>query len=193
MILKKKSLIVALVSSIVIAAVLVPTFISYVIYIEIKGEEARRTYQDLLQKINAKVYSKYIEISNLDAKIESSGVLKGKPVMVGIVKNKGARDISNLLIKVNFLDTDGAIMYDVIFHPQEPSLGSSALTQISIPYLSIQPKIVLRPGKDLPFKKILFSCPDEIIGELQDGRGFAKGGSRWSGKFTSDVLAIDFP
>ncbi len=192
MIIKKKSLIVALVSSVVIAAVLVPTLIGYVVYIEFKGKEARMIYQDLLQKMNARTYSKYIEISNLDAKVEPSGVLKGKPVIEGVVKNKGTRDMSGLIVKVNFLDNDGAIIYDAIIRPQEPSLGSSGLTQIAIPYLSSSPKSVLKSGKELPFKRILSNCPDEIIIELQAGRGSAKGTFRWSGKFTYDVLTVDF-
>lgn len=193
MIIKKKSLIVALVSSLVIATVLVLTLVGYAAYIELKGEEARRTYQDLLQKINARVYAKYVELDNLDAKIENSGALSGKCVIEGLIKNKGSKDISSLLVKVKFLDKDGAIIYDVIFNPQEPSLGSSGLAQIAIPYLRGSSKIVLKPGGELPFKRILANCPGEIMGELRTGRGFAKNASRWSGKLAYDILAIDFP
>lgn len=53
MLIKQKSLIVALVSSFVIVLVLVLTLIGYLAYIELKGEEHKRDYQKLLQKINA--------------------------------------------------------------------------------------------------------------------------------------------
>ena len=192
MLIKKKSLIVALVSSFVIALVLVLTLVGYVMYIELKGEEAHRVYQGLLQKVNAKAYSKYIEISNLDAKVETSGPLKEKSIIAGIIKNRGNREIASLLVKVTFLDQDSAILYDVVFHPQEPSLGSAGLTQIAIPYLAVPPKIALKPGGELPFKKILVNCPDEIISELKNIR-VAKGPGKWSGKIRSEILSVDFP
>jgi len=189
MLIKKKSLIVALVSSFVIASVLVLTLVGYVAYTELKGEELRRAYQGLLQKINAKVYSKYIEIANLDAEIEPQGVLRGKPVIAGLIRNQGNRGVSNILVKVKFLDADGAMLYEVIFRPQEPSLG----TQFSIPYLTGYSKVVLKPGSELPFKRILVNCPVEILNELKTGRGFTKVSGRWSGKFASEILSIDFP
>ena len=49
---KKKSLIVALVSGLVVALVLVLTLIGYVICIELKAEESKRSYQDILRKIS---------------------------------------------------------------------------------------------------------------------------------------------
>ncbi len=193
MLIKKKSLIVTLVSSFVIASVLVMTLAGYVIYTELKAEELRNVYQGLLQKINAKSYSKYIEVSNLDAKIETTGVLKGKPVIEGVIKNKGNKPVSSLLMKVKFLDSDGAIIYDVVFRPQEPSLGSAYPAPIPIPYLIASPKIALKPVEELPFKKILTNCPGEILLELKAGRGFAKAAGRWSGKFASEILSVDFP
>ena len=54
MIIKQKSLIVALVSSTVIALVLVLTLIGYLAYIELKGQESRRVYYELLKKTNAR-------------------------------------------------------------------------------------------------------------------------------------------
>ena len=193
MIFKKKSLVVALVSSFVIASVLVLTLIGYAFYIELKGGESRQAYQGLLQKINAKVYAKYIEIISLDAKIETSGVLQGKPVIGGVVKNTGNRDISGLLVRVKFLDKDGAAIYETVFHPQEPSLGSAGIAQIAIPYLHNPSKYILKQNQEMPFKKILAGCPSEIMGELKTGRGFAKNSSKWSGKLAFDILAIDFP
>jgi hypothetical protein len=54
MIIKRKSLIVAIVSSFVIGLVLVLTLASYLMYVEFKADEARRSYGDLLQKMNTK-------------------------------------------------------------------------------------------------------------------------------------------
>lgn len=50
MLIKQKSLIVALLSSFIISLVLVLTLIGYLVYIELKGKEFKRSYQELLQK-----------------------------------------------------------------------------------------------------------------------------------------------
>lgn len=192
MIIKKKSLVVALVSSFVISLVLVLTLVGYAFYFELKDEELKNTYQGLLQKVNAKFYARHLEISALNAKVEEAGPLKGKPLVQGAVKNKGTRTITDLLLRVKFLDRSGAIIYEVMFHPQEPSLGSSILTQVTIPYLSNTSKAVIKPGEIFTFKKILTNCPIEVIAELRKDGGFAKGLNRWSGKFDFEVLSVTF-
>jgi len=51
MILKRKSLVVALVSSLVVASVMVLTLVGYLVYLELKDEELKRTYQHLLANV----------------------------------------------------------------------------------------------------------------------------------------------
>ncbi len=70
MMIKKKSLIVALVSSIVICLVLVVNLAGYLIYLELKDDELTKIYRMSLQKVNAKVYSKHIEIARLGASFD---------------------------------------------------------------------------------------------------------------------------
>jgi len=192
MIIKKKSLIVALISSFIISCVLVLTLIGYIVYLELKDKELKRSYQYLLQKVNAKLYTKYIEVSKLDATIEKSGPLKGSPIIEGALKNGGYKNITYILMKVKFLDRDGAVIYEVVFHPHEPSFGVGSLTPVAIPYLSSPPKIVLKPNDSLPFKKILSNCPRGITSELKKGADFTKDTNKWSGRFAFEVLALDF-
>jgi hypothetical protein len=189
---KRKSLIVAFVSSVVIALVLILTLVGYYIYLEFKAEEFRRHYQDLLNKAKAKVYSKYIEIKKIDARIENTGALKGKPIIEGIVTNKGTKDILNLAIRVSFLDKDGAVIYETELRPQEPALENTALPHINIPYLYNSPKTVLRPNESFVFKKIIPSCPTEIFLELREGDKPKKKFGKWSGKLTTYASSLDF-
>lgn len=191
-IVKRKSLIVALVSSFVIALVLILTLIGYLAYIELKGEEFKRSYEALLQKVNAKVYAKYIDIQKLSARIENSGALKGKPIVEGTLINKGYKNISSILLKVKFMDKDGAIIYDVAFRPQDPALEASVMPLDIIPYLSGHPKTVIKPSNPLPFKTILANCPNEIIQALREKTPYAKGYGRWAGRLVFEVLSIDF-
>jgi hypothetical protein len=190
MIIKKKSLIVALVSSWVICGSLVLTLVGYVAYLEWKDSELRGSYEAMLQKINARIYSRYVEISDLSAAIESSGPLAGKAVLEGKLKNVGYREVDDLLLRVKFLDADGAMLYEVVFHPQEPSLGSSGLTQVALPYITPAPKTSIKRDSSVPFKKILSNCPKEIFSELRHSSGRAPGG--WPGRLETEILSLKF-
>ncbi|MDD5421911.1 MAG: hypothetical protein WC592_03440 [Candidatus Omnitrophota bacterium] len=192
MIIKKKSLIVAFVSSFVIFCVLVLTLVGYIVYQEIKSEEFRLSYIYELEKINARFYAKFIDISKLNAKMENSGPLKGNPIIEGVLKNKGNRVVTGLLIKVKLLDEDGAVIYEVTFHPNKPSLGDSNLTQAAMPYLYGRSEIPIRPNETMPFKKILNNCPGEIASELKAESGPTEGSGRWAGRLASEILSIEF-
>lgn len=54
MIIKKKSLVVALVSGYVISMVLMLTLIGYAAYLELKNENSIRAYDCMLKKLNLK-------------------------------------------------------------------------------------------------------------------------------------------
>lgn len=189
MIIKEKSLIVALVSGLIICGVLVLTLVGYLAYLELKDKELKSSYQQLLQKVNVKLYSRHVAITGLVATIESAGSLKGRPVLEGRITNNGFRDISDILIMIRFLDKDGAVLYEVVFHPQEPSLGSSSLTQVTLPYLSA-PKSPIKTGSSLPFKKILTNCPGGIISELKKPGASVKGPGKWPGSLDVEILSI---
>ena len=193
MLIKRKSLIVGLVSSVVIAVALIITLIGYFIYLELKSREFNRVYQELLEKAKANVYSKHLDIFGLDARIENTGALKGKPIIEGAITNNGSREIVNLEIKISFMDKDSASIYEIVAHPQEPALGSTVLTNVSIPHLYsyAHPIDSLKPGQTLKFKKIITSCPTEIFVELREGEKPTKSFGKWSGKLTSEVISLD--
>lgn len=192
MLIKKKSAIVALVSSLVIALVLILTIVGYFVYLEFKGEEFKRYYSELLLKAKARVYSKYIDIAKLDVRIENTGPLKGKPIIEGVVTNKGDKQVAYLVIKVDFLDKDNAVIYEVLLRPQEPALGGGAITHVAIPYLYTPPKAILKPNEEITFKNIITNCPTEIFVELREGDKPKKTFGKWSGKLTSQSISLDF-
>jgi hypothetical protein len=189
MLIKQKSLVVAVVSSFVISLVLVFTLIGYLVYIELKGEEFNASYERLLQKVNARFYSKYIVFEKLAAGIEGAGVLKDKAVIEGSIKNCGYKDITDMLIKVAFTDKDGAVLYEAVFRPQEPSLGGAVISYINYPLLKSERKAVLKNGGTLSFKKILTNCPAEITRSLAAS---AKGRSGWTGGISAEIVSADF-
>ncbi|MBN2453504.1 MAG: hypothetical protein JXB40_04505 [Candidatus Omnitrophica bacterium] len=186
MMIKKKSIAVAVISSLVISLVLIVNLAGYLIYLELKEAETEKAYQILLHKARAQVYSRHIDLARLGASFEQYGALSGKAVLEGIVRNYGYRDISGLLIKVRFLDPDGASLYEIVFNPMEPSLGS----QVSLPHLTSSYISAIKPEGSLPFKKILTDCPKEILSEIRSNASAPKS-RRWSGKFDYKILSID--
>ena len=74
MLIKKKSLVVALISSLVICLVLVVNLIGYLIYLELKDKDLDKAYHVMLHRVNAKVYAKHIEIVKLSASFERRSI-----------------------------------------------------------------------------------------------------------------------
>lgn len=190
MILKKKSLIVALVSGFVLSCVLILTLIGYIAYIELKNEESKRSYQYSLGRLNARVYEKYLEVSALTAKTEDAGALRGKNIVGGVIKNRGDKDIYELRIKIKFIDRDGAVIYETILDPQEPALGSGFTPKAPISNMPTRANIPIRRGEVAPFKRIIFGCPGEISSSISSFSGFSKYRGRWSGKLGCELVSV---
>jgi hypothetical protein len=191
-IIKKKSLLVALLSSIIICGVLILTLVGYLFYLELKDNELKNVYQSLLSKVNSKLYSRHIEISDLDAAVDDDGALDGKPVIKGTIKNNGYRDIVDMLVLIRFLDKDGAVLYEVVFHPQEPSLGFSSMAQTALPYITTPPKTRVKTGDSFPFKNILAHCPKEIFSQLKNKKEPSGESPKRPGKLYAEILSVSF-
>lgn len=194
MLIKPKSFIVALASSVIIALVLVLTLTSYLFYIEFKNSEFRSAYKELLSQANAKYYSRYIQIAKLEAGIETSGTLKGRIVIEGRITNKGSRGISDLLIKVRFIDKDGAILFETSFKPQDPSLGyaDGEQKQSGIMRFINQQRVFLRPGGSFVFKKVLRRIPKEIANTIHESTKSGLPANSWDGRIEYEISRLDY-
>lgn len=193
MIIKKKSIIVAAVSSIVISIVLAATVAAYLLYVEIETRNFLAGYDESMKKLSARAYAKQVEFFRLKAMIGRDGAFKLRPIVEGVVVNSGNRAIRDMLVKIKFRDKDGAVIYEVVFHPQEPALGMSILGQVPIPYLSEPQRISIDPGERLVFKRLLSGCPGEIASALKESSGQKANESRgWAGTLEPEILSIEF-
>jgi len=193
MIIKKKSLIVAIVSSLVISIVLVMTVISFLLYTEMQTRNFLAYYEDAIRKTSAKTYAKQIDFFRLKAVIGRDGAFRGRPMVEGVLINNGNRVISDMLVKIKFRDIDGAVIYEVVFHPQEPALGISILGQVPIPYLTEPQRISVDPGNRLAFKRILSDCPKEIVSALKEGESQKAAENKgWTGTLEPEILSMEF-
>lgn len=192
MTIKKKSLVLGMISSLVLCSVVTLTLFGYFFYLQLKEKEAKREYLELLHGVNAKAYAKHIEIVKLEARIEKAGVLRGEPLIEGVIKNNGPKNLNDIVLKLKFLNHDGASIYGTAIRPHESYLISSGRSQIPIPRLSSSSKIVLRAYGELAFKKILTPCPEAIISELKNGVIFSKSSLTELGKINYEITSVTF-
>ncbi len=197
MLIKRKSLIVVVLSTIVISTVLACTLIGYYMYLELKEREDERACSNSIKKLEAKIFSKYVDIKGLSYGIEPSGPLKGKPTIKGIIKNRSTRQLYNIILKVKFLDEDGASIYEVIFQPQEPVFGINQLGVMTKAYLTgPQKNMVLEANYSIAFKRTVPNCPKELLQasgsskRAKSGPAPSKKIGRWSGRLTAEVISL---
>ena len=91
---KLKSLIVILLSSILITSVILLTIFGLSLYIGWKEREATKLHEQRLTALNARLYNNFITIHDLHARYESEGIYKGKCLLEGTIKNSGYRTVS---------------------------------------------------------------------------------------------------
>lgn len=193
MIIKKKSIIVAAVSGMLVSIVLTATVAAYLLHVEINTRNFRGHYEEAIKKLSAKAYAKQIDFFRLRAVIGTEGAFRLKPIVEGVMLNNGNRAVRDIVLKIKFRDTDGAVIYEVVFHPQEPALGMSILGQVPIPYLSEPHRISVDPGERLVFKRLLSGCPREIASAIKEGAGQKTAGySGWAGTLEPEILSIEF-
>jgi len=196
MLIKRKSLIVVALSTIVITAALTSTLIGYYMYLELKGREDERASSEAIKRLQAKIFSKYVDIVGLSYGIEASGPLKGKPTIKGVVANRSTRRLYNVILKVKFLDKDGAPMYEVIFQPQEPAFRIDQLGAMTKAYLTGPKKNYLEADSSSAFKRVIPNCPKELLKGADSGKRpknfpASKRLGRWSGRLIAEVISLN--
>ena len=155
-----------------------------------KESELDGEYREQLHRINARIYARHIEVARLGASIEHTGSLSGKPVLEGIIRNDGTKDIADLVLRVKLLDKDGAVMYQIFFHPQEPALGTNYIAGASLPLSSVSTAAVIKSENSMPFKIILTDCPKEIVSELKRQSAAPGGSGMWPGKIDYEIVSL---
>lgn len=191
---KPKSMIVAIVSSIVISAVLMSTLIGYYMYVELRARDEEKAAVDFMRSAQSRIFSKYVDVSQLSSEIASSGPLKGKPVIKGIVSNRSARRLSAIVVKVKFLDVGEASIYEVVFQPLEPAFGIDQLGPMTMSYLTGASRNALEANSSRAFKHIIQRCPRELFHLLSQKKGKEKTPPRrmrqWSGGLVAEVISV---
>lgn len=196
MLIKPKSLVVVALSSVVIAGVLVSTLIGYYMYVELKETENSKVCMDAIRKLQARIFAKDIEASGLSFGMDQAGPLAGRPVIKGVVRNRSARRVYNILLRVKFIDAGGTSVYEVVFHPLEPTFGIDQLGSITLSYLKGPQRNSIEPASSKTFKRIMPNFPKELLIPAPAGKKDKKDRSsgrayQWSGRLEWEVVNLN--
>ncbi|MBN1354142.1 MAG: hypothetical protein JW994_05710 [Candidatus Omnitrophica bacterium] len=164
-----RTTLVILVSSLIISSVLALTLLGYYVYLGWKEKKISWNYRMALYNLNADIFGKYIQIK-LQAKIEKDGIFKGKPVVLGTIKNTSNKKIYSLKLKVVFYDSKQRAMYSDTFCP----VGVDLESLVNIGELASNTKNFLTEGDSVSFKHILRNCPSAVMLFLKSKSKFAK-------------------
>jgi hypothetical protein len=189
---KLKSIIVILISSILISAVLIFTILGFSLYLGWKERDTARIHAIKISGLNADIYTPFLNIFDLHAKVGGSSIYEDKYLVEGTIKNAGFRTVSSVTLEVDFLNSSREIIHTEIVKP----LGSSPPpAETNIAALSIftsRRELPLAPGQKLRFKHILSSQKDKnVISPIKYDR-FATNPNEWSGKFGYRITKVRF-
>jgi len=191
MLIKKKSLLVIVVSSGVISLVLISALIGFLIHAEIRERRSHDEYKKILGRLQARLYADSVQIGDLSLRIATSGALTEKPIIEGTVRNNGQESISHIIVKVHLKDENGADIYEILFNALEPSLGTVDLARAAVAYFQDMHHSRLAKYSSKSFKHVLVDCPHEIYKVLRQ-RALRKDTPQWPGRITSEIVSIEF-
>ncbi|MFC1577053.1 hypothetical protein ACFL3N_01800 [Candidatus Omnitrophota bacterium] len=187
---KKKSLLVISLSCVVIGLALIFTLAGFLTHIELRRRSSESEYRRIKGILQAKVYSEMIRISGLTARIESAGPLNGKPIVEGKIDNGSIKNISSMILKIKFRDSEGADIYEITLDALSPSLGSKNFASAAIAYFQGASNRLPKHSAKF-FKMILQKCPKEISDTLS--KQAASGAARqWPGTLDFEILSVQF-
>jgi len=166
MIIKKKSILVIIISSALISVVFVMTLIGLFLYFDWMEQNERDQYLKTLYELNAGLFEKYLSFESLIVKIGSSGYFEGKPVVEGTIQNRSNKKILSIKVKLSLVNQDKKVIYVESFYP--------LWSKTYVPLLSKKTGTYLSPSDSISFKHILGNCPRNVVSYLKEKNLFAK-------------------
>ena len=178
MLVKKKSILVIVLSSAIISFVLIITLIGFYIYLNWKEENNKSAYLNSLYELNAELYSKHVPIYSLLIKLDDDDLFKDKVIVEGQIKNKSNKKILSIKLKISLFDKYGRVLYVDSFYPLKSGSYLGLITEETGNYLL--------PDDSISFKHLLRNCPKDIYIYLKMRTRFAKE------KIKKEPLNIDY-
>ncbi len=189
---KLKSVLVIILSSILISSVILLTISGLSLYIGWKERESATLHKDKLALLNAELYGDYVSVRDIQARFEKKGMHKGKYLIKGSIKNNGYRTISSLELNVEFLNASRSVIHTEKINPLKSSNLPQRTTIAALSLFTSGKESPVLPGESMRFQHVLSVQKDKnLISPIKDKR-YATNPGEWSGKFNSKITRIKF-
>ena len=119
---KLKSIIVILLSSLLISAVILLTILGLSVYAGWKEGESARRHRESVAALNAKHYDQLIKVDDLEPAFERDGPYKGRCTVSGLIKNAGYRTLRSVRLRLKFLNDTGSVIHKEYIFPLKASV-----------------------------------------------------------------------
>jgi len=189
---KLKSFLVILLSSLVISLALILTLVVSSLHLSWKEKGVARSHAVEISKLNTEFYGQFINIFDLQAKKGKKNIYKEKYLLEGVIKNAGFRTVGSITLKVDFLNAARQVIHTEVFKPLASSPPPSKTNIAALSIFMSGKELPLAPDKSLRFKHVL-SCQKNknVISPIKYQR-FATNPNEWSGKLDYKVSMIKF-
>ncbi|MBD3379266.1 MAG: hypothetical protein GF408_02270 [Candidatus Omnitrophica bacterium] len=170
MLFKRKYISVVIFSCLIIAVVFISTIAGYSLYIQWKEDSLALAYRKSIFEITGQIFRDRILISNVRARIPSSGPMAGLPMLEGEIKNTTDKTISSVLLEVSFVKKNGKVLYKDRVYPLDENDGRQHA------YISGTKTTgaLLKPQGYLEFRHLMRNCPQEVLDHLSVKENFAR-------------------
>jgi hypothetical protein len=143
-------------------------------------------------RLNADLYRQFVNVYDLEARLETEGLHKGKSLIEGAVRNNGYRTVSSVRLMVEFLDSsDNAIHAEYIL-PLRTSILPRTKTIATLSLFTSGKEVPLLPGESARFKHALSEQKDKDVISPIKNRRYGTNPNEWSGRFRHKITGIKF-
>jgi len=167
---KRKSIVVIVFSSLIVAAVLFSTLLGYMLYVQWKEDSFVLKYHNSIYKLTAELFRENVSIANTKVRLEGAEPFPQMPVLEGSIKNSSDKTVISVLVEISFREPDGSVVYKDWFYP----LGERSFSN-PIMFSGVKrAENVILPGEGISFRHLLRNCPRELVPMLSSGSNFAR-------------------
>ncbi|MFH1753354.1 MAG: hypothetical protein ABH875_04145 [Candidatus Omnitrophota bacterium] len=189
---KLKSVIVIILSSVLISAVILLTIFGLSLFMGWKERESSILHKESLSLLNARRYSRYLDIQDMQPKFEKRGLYKGECALEGSIRNNGYRTITSIELSVQFLNSSGDIIHIEKVQPLKTSIMPKRTTIAALSLFTSGKEVPMLPGESIRFKHILSEQKDkDLISPIKNNR-YGTNPNEWSGKLSQTLTRIKF-
>jgi hypothetical protein len=189
---KLKSLLVIILSSILISCVILLTILGLSLYMGWQESEASKLHKVRIAALNARGYEKYINITDLRAGHGKDGIYKSKYLLEGSIGNSGYRTVGSVEVEVDFLNASGEPIYTETVLPLKAVVMPRKTTIAALSRFTSGKEAPVLPGESHKFKHILSDQKNKSITSPIREKRYATNPNEWSGKFNHRITKIRF-